>query len=1276
MDKSFRLFEFNVYDETIKSDDSDNIGFKKDNNEFTVQMFGINEKGETCSLFVKGYKPFFYVSVSDDWDTAKKQTFVNELRERLGEYYEDSIVSATIVRRKKLYGFDAGKMHKFIQIKFNNERAMKKAIKFWYIEKSTANKYSKVLNPLGYEFAGEYLKIYESNIPPLLRLFHIKEISPSGWIAVPKSKITTNKVKKSHCKYEYNINYKDIIPLPNKETIVPYKIASFDIEASSSHGDFPLPKKNYKKLANNIVDEVQKSEFICDELLLEEIVLSAFGFGDNTDVDRVYPKTHCTRDQILSIFNKWIKMCPGREKGVIIDEMDEPSEDANVDEANDENGEDENGEKNEGKKENDEAEETSLFWKKKTKVATEYTNKTATIVDMLNDNKCERDTKIYELTKTLNIFPELKGDEVTFIGTTFLNYGDKKPYLNTCLVVGSCDPIENSEIQTFNDEKSLLVAWTDLINRENPDIIIGYNIFGFDYEFMFKRAEETGCLNRFLRLSRNVNEICCPPDWNSHTRKLDGNTIQLASGQYDLKFIKMNGRLQIDLYNYFRRDYNLTSYKLDYVSGYFIGDVVKKIEHIDGNTKIYTKNLTGLENHSFINFEENSHSSEMYKDGAKFEVIEINNVDNYFIIQGLEAPDMTKLVKWGMAKDDVTPQDIFRMTKEGPSERAIIAKYCIQDCNLVHHLMRKIDVLTGYIEMAKLCSVPLNYLVMRGQGIKLTSYVAKKCREKDTLLPVIEKNINDGGYEGAIVLPPKCGLYLDNPVACVDFGSLYPSSMVSENISHDSKVWTKEFNLNGELIENGITGEIDENGNFIYDNLPGYKYVDITYDTYRYVRPKPTAAAQKVKCGYKICRFAQPINNVRAVMPSILEELMAARKATRKQMETETDDFMQNVLDKRQLSIKVTANSLYGQCGARTSTIYDKDVAASTTATGRKLLTYAKRVIEESYNDVIVNARCYGDLNVRAEYIYGDTDSVFFTFNCHDLNGNRITGKTALEITIELAQQAGNLATKFLKQPHDLEYEKTFLPFCLLSKKRYVGMLHEFDHNKSYRKSMGIVLKRRDNAPIVKDIYGGIIDILMKDKNINKAIEFLTNNLQKLVDERIPIDKLIITKSLRSGYKNPNQIAHKVLADRMGKRDPGNKPGPGDRIPFAYINNSNPKALQGEKIEHPQFILENKIKLNYAFYITNQIMKPVQQLFALVLEQMNDFEKHRKLYEANIQKLYNNEDNLDEDKIKKKETDLRNKLVKSILFDKYLRTTENVKRGNREITSFFKKTSK
>ena len=107
------------------------------------------------------------------------------------------------------------------------------------------------------------------------------------------------------------------------------------------------------------------------------------------------------------------------------------------------------------------------------------------------------------------------------------------------------------------------------------------------------------------------------------------------------------------------------------------------------------------------------------------------------------------------------------------------------------------------------------------------------------------------------------------------------------------------------------------------------------------------------------------------------------------------------------------------------------------------------------------------------------------------------------------------------------------------------------------------------------------------------------------------MDKLIITKSLRSGYKNPKQIAHKVLADRIGKRDPGNKPSVGDRIPFVYIHNPDKKALQGERIEHPKYIEENNIKINYSFYITNQIMKPVQQVFALVLEQLSDFKKKK-----------------------------------------------------------------
>ena len=145
---------------------------------------------------------------------------------------------------------------------------------------------------------------------------------------------------------------------------------------------------------------------------------------------------------------------------------------------------------------------------------------------------------------------------------------------------------------------------------------------------------------------------------------------------------------------------------------------------------------------------------------------------------------------------------------------------------------------------------------------------------------MLEKSTANDGYEGAIVLIPKCNLYRDNPVACNDYSSLYPSCMISENISHDSKVWTKEYDLNGKLIK--ITGVQDEEKRFVYDNLDEYKYVDVKYDTYKYVRKTPNSAAEKIKCGHKICRFVQFNGEKKGIMPTVLRELLASRKATRK----------------------------------------------------------------------------------------------------------------------------------------------------------------------------------------------------------------------------------------------------------------------------------------------------------------------------------------------------------------------------------------------------------
>jgi len=180
----------------------------------------------------------------------------------------------------------------------------------------------------------------------------------------------------------------------------------------------------------------------------------------------------------------------------------------------------------------------------------------------------------------------------------------------------------------------------------------------------------------------------------------------------------------------------------------------------------------------------------------------------------------------------------------------------------------------------------------------------------------------------------------------------------------------------------------------------------------------------------------------------------------------------------------------------------------------------------------------------------------------------------------------------------------------------------------------------------------------------------LQSCLKNIIDEKYPLDKLIITKSLRSNYKNPAQIAHKVLADRMGKRDPGNKPSSGDRIPFVYINTKNKNALQGEKIEHPEYIIQNKLKPNYSFYITNQIMKPVQQVFALVLEDIASFRRKKQQFKMKIETLQSTID--DDAKLVTKIDDLRNKEVKALLFDNYLRDADNMKNNNQSIKLFFK----
>lgn len=1323
--KSYDIYdnEDNEDDDDEDEEDDENVKkYKKKNKSLIIRGYGVTDNGNSICIHINGFQPYFFFKVPDDWDNKKFSQFKKNILDLVDKNQVDGLISGELVKKKEFYGFTNNELFNYGFLVFKNQSSYYTFLKVMREKKI-----------LGIDFSN---KLYETKVSSLLRFFHVQNIDPSGWLIINKGNYTINTPSLTRTQIDINVNYKNVNKI-EKNDIAKIIVASFDIECCSEDGSFPK-------------------------------------------FDRKY-------DPIIQI---------------------------------------------------------------------------GTTVYIFGDNECK-----YQYIATLN----------------------------------KCDPIENVEIESFDTEKDLILGWAKFIKRLDPDILTGYNIWGFDWEYIFKRAESGngGLIKSYHEVLYKTLQRLNPNYIVSSKPQL---TIQdlssSALGVNILKYIDIEGIVQIDLLKVVQRDYKLDSYKLD-------------------------------------------------------------NVAKQFMKQ---------------QKVDLSPQELFKNFKNGSSEKIKeIAVYCIMDCKLVNDLINKLQVITNNLGMSNVCVVPFSFLFLRGQGIKIFSLVAKFCREENFLIKDLSSDdIDKNSYEGAIVFVPTPGVYFE-PVVVMDYNSLYPSSMIAENISHDSIVGYKEYRLKSKVKNNEsdeyelIKDTINEN----YNNLDGYHYIDIEYDIFQGVDD------DKKKVGYKVCKFAEADNGDKSVLPRILRKLLKARKDTRKIMEYYTfelvdgssfdgipdekedtielfnvvngksiikksdvvnskktnNEFQISVLDGLQLAYKVTCNSLYGQVGATTSPICYKELAACTTATGRRMVTTARDltltkfvgakltygdsvsgdtpllVMKNNYIDIVqikdlnndwvpynefkpfdtnrkdkeqtecdyliwtsdgwskinrvirhkttkkmyrittklgyvdvtedhslldknkniikptqcvigtellygfpenISISCEtnqfsnhtmkciindlmlglidkipyellnGTIKQRVEFIklleqynllvnmpkifyqslyyllksienYYDISSILANFfviklNCdtnditditylgminddeyvYDIEtvtgnfqagvgqlivkntdsifvnftdeikrrnpGKELSEKELLIESIKIGQEAAANINSHMKAPQNIEYEKTFWPFCIFSKKRYFGNKYEHNPEKYKQTSMGIVLKRRDNAPIVKTIYGGVIDIILNKRNIEDSKKYFYDSIKNLLDGKVDLNELVISKTVKTDYANPTQIAHKVLADRMGERDPGNKPQSNDRIPYCYIDTANllckicnkkvspdsckcincmnlycanhlknhsascvkicrfckltcdqtalincntckgyycqkchdkhklrtdkykvvhndkckkaltNKLLQGDTIEHPLYIKEKNLKIDYNYYLTHQIEKPVYQIFELVMK--------------------------------------------------------------------------
>lgn len=1107
--------------------------------EYTITLFGATAAGKSVSCDVVGFEPFFFIELPPTWRSPEITAYKGWLRSQLPAT-TTSRLYLTEERHRTFWDFTNDETFPFLKVQTSSKAA------WMQLRDACLDKETCLPIPLpntvigGVDATGTTtLRVFEANIDPMLRFFHMCELKPASWITISEDEWEEAEEATTKASIQAVVDWSHVAPAPDHIQLsnAPLRVMSWDIECTSSHGDFPLANKTWRKPAREIV-----AAGLVDWPTVESELVAAATDGSASVLSRVYlPPANTLTEGLREVASRW-----------------------------------------------------------------------RTVVSAIQTNAEDAIDRVDALLSAH--LPSPEGDPIIQIGSTV--YVNGTAVRKDIVVLGSCTRLPGINTHACATEALLIKKWCQIIDEVDPDIMVGYNIFGFDNKYLWDRACVNRCQAALRIFSRQTGRAPRLNEKRLSSSAMGDNTFHTISGE---------GRLHIDLLAYVRRNAVLDSYSLDNVTATFMSGGVGAIapDESKGSDvwRIATKSTKGTIAGRYIVLmdEENDII------GDKLEVMAVE--DKALFVRAADlattiAEHGPPPVRWSQSKDDVSPKEIFALHAGGPADRARVAKYCIQDCDLVIELFQKLEVLNNSVAMANVCWVPVEFIFTRGQGIKAESLVFYECRKEDQLIPVLPAPPNRGddtgvdsaialvpevisddneGYEGAIVLDPLSGIYLDDePVAALDFSSLYPSSIISENFSHDSLVWVKDYDLAGNFI-------VLKEGSDRYDNLPSWDYLEVEYDI---LRPDPAQAHKKhpdlIASGRRICRYAQARDTrVKSTLPKILMKLLVARKTTRKLAEKETDEFRRNLLDAQQLAYKLTANSIYGQLGSNTSKIRRKCVAASTTGHGRQQLLFSKACIEQVYGPTAGDPRC------SAVCVYGDTDSVFISFRPKDpVTGVRLTGRDAQATAKALAEEAGHKISGALKPPHDFEFDKMFRCFCLLSKKRYVGDMTEggLEDADYHRKSMGIVMKRRDNAPIVKYVYGGVIENILVRRDIQSAFLFVQQAVRDLLAGKFPIKRLTITKSLRAEYKSVP--AHKVLADRIGKRDPGNKPASNDRIPFVYVaplKGQKAPESQGERIETPSFIRENGLQPDYIFYVTNQIAKPVAQVFGLVVEQLPGF---------------------------------------------------------------------
>jgi DNA polymerase elongation subunit (family B) len=435
-----------------------------------------------------------------------------------------------------------------------------------------------------------------------------------------------------------------------------------------------------------------------------------------------------------------------------------------------------------------------------------------------------------------------------------------------------------------------------------------------------------------------------------------------------------------------------------------------------------------------------------------------------------------------------------------------LLEYNLRDVELCVEIDRKQAVIAFWDEVRSFVGCKLEDAPTPGDTVDI--YVLHKVHGEFALPS--KGTVDSEEYEGGAVFDPIVGV--KENVTVLDLKSLYPMCMVTINASPETKVTPDDY-------------ESEE-----------------AFEANTYRAPNGTHFRK------------EPDGIIREMVDELLDE-REQKKARRNDHPPDSQEYEQ--FDRQQAAVKVIMNSLYGVLGWDRFRLYDKEMGAAITATGREVIEFTETVAN------------------RLEYTvaYGDTDSVMLEL------GPGVTKDVAIEQSFALEENINAAYDAFAREElgaddhrFQIEFEKLYRRFFQAGKKkRYAGhIVWKEGKDVDDIDITGFEYKRSDIAAITKEVQRRVIEMIVTGESTADIKSYLNGIITDFADGHLSLDEVGVPGGIGKRLTAYETASAHVRGAKYANLLLGTNFGRGSKPKHVYLEKVHPDFWQRIESERPE----------------------------------------------------------------------------------------------------------